>query len=217
MQISRAVVILTAFAASLTAQTPKLAPDIDPVSYSRFPPVNRADLDENGKRVFDFVGGKDRKTPLMGPGGVSLYSPKAAEPIQILNQYLRNEGVMGRRFFELCALIGAREFDQQYEWSGHEPAALQAGVAQSVIDVIKYNKEPNGLSEKDETVIRMGRELLREHKLSPTTFAQSVRLFGRQGTLELVTTIGDYVMAGIILTAVDQQLPPDRKALMPGK
>ena len=28
--------------------------------------------------------------------------------------------------FEISALVGAREFDQQYEWSGHEPAALRA-------------------------------------------------------------------------------------------
>jgi 4-carboxymuconolactone decarboxylase len=208
-------IALIAFATVLSAQTPKFASDILPESLSRFPPVNRADLDENGKRVFDYVAGKDRKTPLLGPGGISLYSPKAAEPIQVLNQYLRNESVIGRRFFEICALIGAREFDQQYEWSGHEPAALNAGVEQSVIDVIKFNKDITGLSEKDATVIRMGRELLRQHKLSSPVFAKSVQLFGRQGTLELATTIGDYVMAGIILTTADQQLPPERKALLP--
>ncbi len=217
MRIAIQTITLVGLAVALTGQTPKLATDILPDSLSRFPPVNRADMDENGKRVYDLVGGKDRKTPLLGPAGVSLYSPKAAEPIHVLNQYLRNEGVMGRRFFELCALIGAREFDQQYEWSGHEPAALQAGVEQSVIDVIKYNKDVTGLSEKDTTVIEMGRELLRQHKLSPAVFAKSVQLFGRQGTLELATTIGDYVMAGIILTAVDQQLPANRKALLPAR
>jgi 4-carboxymuconolactone decarboxylase len=215
MRIGIHTITLLGLSFTLAGQTAKLPPDILPDSLSRFPPVNRADMDENGKRVYDYIGGKDRKTPLLGPGGVSLYSPKAAEPIQALNQYLRNEGVMGRRFFELCALIGAREFDQQYEWSGHEPAALQAGVEQSVIDVVKYNKDLTGLSEKDATVIQMGRELLRQHKLSSAVFAKSVQLFGRQGTLELVTTIGDYVMAGIILTAVDQQLPPERKALLP--
>jgi 4-carboxymuconolactone decarboxylase len=217
MRITPLTFAHVALAAALTAQTPKLPPDILPDSLSRFPPVNRADLDENGKRVYDYVGGKDRKTPLIGPGGVSLYSPKAAEPIQVLNQYLRNESVIGRRFFELCALIGAREFDQQYEWSGHEPAALQNGVEQSVIDVVKYDKDVAGLSEKDATVIQMGRELMRQHRLTPPLFAKSVELFGRQGTLELVTTIGDYVMAGMILTAVDQQLPPERKPLLPAK
>jgi 4-carboxymuconolactone decarboxylase len=215
MQIVPRMLLLAGAASILVAQNAGPPTDIFPDTLSRFPPVNRADLDENGKRVFDYVAGKDRKTPLMGPGGVSLHSPKAAEPIQMLNQYLRNEGVIGRHFFEVCALIGAREYDQQYEWSGHEPAALSAGVPQSVIDAIKYNKETSGLPEKDATVIQMGRELLRQHKLSSALFARSVQLFGRQGTLELATTIGDYIMAGIILTAADQQLPPDRKPLLP--
>ena len=37
------------------------------------------------------------------------------------------------------------------------------------------------------------------------------------GAVEIVATMGDYVMAGFLLTAVDQQLPPERKALLPVK
>jgi hypothetical protein len=29
--------------------------------------------------------------------------------------------------------------------------------------------------------------------------------------------MGDYVMAGIVLTAIDQHLPPDRPALLPAR
>jgi hypothetical protein len=39
--------------------------------------------------------------------------------------------------------------------------------------------------------------------------------FGRQGAVEVTTIMADYAMAGFILTAVDQQLPPDRKPLLP--
>jgi hypothetical protein len=46
-------------------------------------------------------------------------------------------------------------------------------------------------------------------------WAKTVEVFGRQGGIEIVATIGDYVMAGLMLTAVDQQLPEDRKALLP--
>ena len=44
--------------------------------------------------------------PKSGPAPVSMYSPKAAESIQALNQYLRKT-VVGSRFFELSALIAA--------------------------------------------------------------------------------------------------------------
>jgi 4-carboxymuconolactone decarboxylase len=208
------LVIVGASVAVLSAQS-RLATEIHPQSYSRVPPVQRADLNDDGKRIWDFVGGA-RGMPATGPAPVSMYSPKAAEPIHELNQYLRTT-VVGSRFFELSALVAAREFDQQYEWSGHEPAAVRAGLEQSVIDVVKFNKDVAGLSEKDATVIRLGRALMRDHKVSPDLWAKTVDLFGRQGAVEITMIMGDYVMAGMMLTAVDQQLPPDRKALLPLK
>jgi 4-carboxymuconolactone decarboxylase len=177
--------------------------------------VQRDGLDAEGKRVWDLIGG-GRGMPKTGPAPVSMYSPGAAEPIHHLNQYLRKT-VAGPRYFELSALLAAREFDQQYEWSGHEPAAIRAGLEQSVIDVVKFNKDVAGLPEKDATVIRLGRALFRDHKVSPELWAKTVEHFGRQGAIEIVATMGDYVMAGFLLTAVDQQLPPDRKAMLPVK
>jgi 4-carboxymuconolactone decarboxylase len=143
-----------------------------------------------------------------------MHSPRAAEPIYALNQYLRKT-VAGIRYFEVAALIAAREFDQQYEWSAHEPAALRAGVEQPVVDVIKFNRDIRGIPEKDAALIRLGRAIFRDHKVSSPVWAQMERLFGRQGAVELTLVMADYAMAGFILTAVDQQLPPDRKPLLP--
>ena len=199
----------------LGAQSTQLPADIHPVSLSRLPPIQRADLDEEGRRIWDVLapaGGRGMSPT--GPGAVSMYSPKAAEPIQALNQYLRKT-VAGSRYFELSALLAAREFDQQYEWSGHEPAAVRAGLEQSVIDVVKFNKDVTGLSEKDRTVIRLGRALFRDHKVSADLWAKTVELFGQQGAVEIATIMGDYAMAAVMLTAADQQLPPDRKPLLP--
>ena len=208
------LIAIVASIAVLGAQS-KLPSDIHPESLSRLPPVQRDSLDAEGQRVWDAIAG-GRGMPKTGPAPVSMYSPGAAAPIQALNQYLRKT-VAGPRYFELSALLAAREFDQQYEWSGHEPAAIRAGLEQSVIDVVKFNKDVAGLPEKDATVIRLGRALFRDHKVSSELWAKTVEHFGRQGAIEIVTTMGDYVMAGFLLTAVDQQLPPDRKPLLPVK
>jgi 4-carboxymuconolactone decarboxylase len=192
----------------------KYPSDIHPESLSRLPPVQRADLDEEGKRIWDALSGASKTIPRTGPSAVTMHSPKAAEPIYALNQYLRKT-VAGARYFELAALIAAREFDQQYEWSAHEPAALRAGVEQPVVDAIKFNRGLNGVPEKDAALIRLGRAIFRDHRVSPEVWAQMERLFGRQGAVELTMVMADYAMAGFILTAVDQQLPPDRKPLLP--
>ena len=215
MRTRSLALLLAGVSTALISGQSKLPPDIHPTSYSRLPPVDRAALDEEGKRVWDYVAG-ERGMPPTGPGPVSMYSPGAARPIQELNQYLRKT-VVGPRFFELSALVAAREFDQAYEWSGHEPAGRRAGLDQAVIDAVKFNRDVTGLPEKDATVIRLGRALLREHKVAPALWAKTVELFGRQGAVEITAIIGDYVMAGIMLTAVDQQLPPGREGLLPVK
>jgi 4-carboxymuconolactone decarboxylase len=188
--------------------------DIHPQSLSRVPPVQRADLDAEGQRIYDALAGAGKVLTPTGPSAVTMHSPKAAEPIYALNQYLRKT-VAGPRYFEMAALVAAREFDQQYEWSAHEPAALRAGVEQSVIDVIKFNRNLTGLPEKDAALIRLGRAIFREHKVSPDLWAQMEKLFGRQGAIEVTLVMADYAMVGFVLTAVDQQLPPERKPLLP--
>ena len=203
-----------AAAAAPVAVSGALPPDIHPDSMSRLPVIDRETLDAEGKRVYDVVRGRNATLGKTGPAAVTMYSPGVAEPVNNLNQYLRKT-VVGPRFFELCALIAAREFEQPYEWSGHEPAGLRAGLEQSVIDVVKFNREPTGLSQKDTTIILAGRSLLRDHKLSSEQWAKLVELFGTQGAVEIVSTIGDYAMAAIILTAVDQRPPDGRVSLLP--
>jgi 4-carboxymuconolactone decarboxylase len=201
-------------AVALNGQS-RLPPDIHPESLSRLPPVQRADLDEEGKRIWDALAGAGKTIPRTGPSAVTMHSPKAAEPIYALNQVLRKT-VAGSKYFELAALVAAREFDQQYEWSAHEPAGLKAGLDQSVIDVVKHSRaDLSGVPEKDAAVIRLGRALFRDRKVSPELWAEMVRLFGRQGAVEVTMIMADYAMAGFILTAVDQQLPPERKPLLP--
>ena len=208
-------VVLAVAAATLDGQSARPA-DIHPESLSRLPPLTRADLDADGQKVWDYLVGANGTMPKFGPPPVTIYSPQAAEPIQALNQYLRRS-IVGPRFFELSALIASREFDQQYEWSGHEPAAVRAGLEQSIIDVVKYNRDLTGVPEKEATVIRLGRALFRDHKVSSELWAKTVEHFGRQGAIEVTTIMADYAMVGFLLTAVDQQLPPERAALLPGR
>jgi len=219
--------LLVAVVASTRGQSGKGTPaptrsatlpaDVYPDSLNRLPVVKREQMDENGKMVYDIsAGGAGKVVQPTGPGAIALYSPGAAEPLRRLNEYLRREGnILGNPLTELAILVAAREVDQQYVWSAHEPAALRAGVAQSVIDVIKYGKEVSGVGEKETIIIRLGRQLFREHKLNSDTFAKAVDLFGKQGTVELVILMGDYTLNAMLLDALDQHLPADRKPLLP--
>jgi hypothetical protein len=190
-----------------TAQTP-LPPDIDPVTLSRLPPVTPQDLDEEGRKLLaarpDFKAGP-------GPTHVTIYSPQG----RTLGIPTGENSPVGARYFQLAVLIMAREIDQQYEWSAHEPAGRRQGLEPAVIDVVKFNRPVTGLSEKDATFITFGRTLYREHKVSSELWAKMVGLFGRQHTVQLMMIMGDYFRVGFMMNAVDQHLPPAREALLP--
>jgi 4-carboxymuconolactone decarboxylase len=200
----------------LCAQAIPLPADIDPQSLSRLPLIPRAQLDGNGQRIYDAINGKDAAAPRLGPPAASMHSIVVAEPANALNQVLR-KSVITPAYFELCTLIAAREFDSEYIWSGHEAAAQRAGVAENVIDAVRYHRELAGLPEKDAVVIRYGRELFRGHKIAPVLYAKVVEMFGRQGMVDLTLTLGDYVMTAFLLNAVDQRLPPGRTVNLPVK
>jgi 4-carboxymuconolactone decarboxylase len=135
----------------------------------------------------------------------------------MLNQYLRFHGLLKPRDYEVAILVTAREFDQPYEWSGHETGARAAKVPQELIDAIKYKKEMTGFSDRDTLLVAFARASLESHRIDSDLWARAVAMFGQKGTLELATIIGDYAMAAIMLNATDQHLPPGREQLLPLK
>jgi len=211
------VFLVTVVPAVASAQE-KLPPDIHPVTLSRLPPVTPADLDAEGQKL---LAARTNVNPAPGPGHVTIYSPKVAEGLGAIGRALgvpRGDSFrFGVRNYQLIVLITAREIDQQYEWSAHEPAGLRAGLEQSVIDVVKYDRPAAGLAEKDAMLINFCRGLLREHRVSSELWASMVKEFGRQRTVDMMMLMADYFTVGTMMNATDQHLPPDRKALLPPK
>jgi hypothetical protein len=207
MSIRLFVLVLASLPAIAQTQT-ALPPDINPVTLSRLPPVTPEDLDEEGRQL---LAQRPAVKPGPGPGHLTNYSPRERS----LGIPTGVNSPVGPRYFQLAVLIIAREIDQQYEWSAHEPAGLKQGLEPSVIDVVKYNKDVTGLSDKDATLITFGRTLYREHRVTSALWQKMIGHFGRQHTVQLMMIMGDYFRVGFMMNAVDQRLPATREALLP--
>jgi 4-carboxymuconolactone decarboxylase len=190
--------------------------DIDPQSGFRLPLPKREDLDDAGKAHYDRVAAPGATIAgLQGPSGIGLYSPKASEHARALNRYLRFEAGLAPRVREIAILTTAREMDSQFEWAAHEPEARKEGVEGRVIDIIKHRMPTAGLEETDATVIELGRQIFRDRKVTSDTFAKAKVLFGANKLVELVMLMGNYAGTAALLTAVDMQLHPGQKPLLP--
>ena len=208
MRMIRLCVLLFAALPLVPQSQNSLPRDIHPTTLSRLPPVTAGDLDEEGKRL---LAARTNYTPAPGPTHVTVYSPRELD----LGIPSGEKSPVGPRYFQLAVLITAREIDQQYEWSSHEPAGRRQGLEQAVIDIVKYNRAVAGLSDKDATLITFGRALFREHRISSELWAKMVSHFGRQRTVQIMMIMGEYFKAGFMMNAVDQHLPPGREALLP--
>ncbi len=194
---------------------PPLPPDVHEDAYYRFPLLRREELDPRGREIFDRVVGKDGDTAPRGPVGMTFNSPELVEPIQQLNTSLRVNGVLDKRMAEIVITATGREMNSQYQWLVHGAGAEQAGAGQQVLEAIRVDGDLSGLDDRDAVAIAFTRELFRDEKVRPETFAAAVDLFGTQGTVEIAALIGDYLMITTVYNALGMRLRPDQTPTLP--
>jgi 4-carboxymuconolactone decarboxylase len=224
-----ALIIATALSGSARAQDPgavremvphratALPADIDPQSRSRLPLVKRESLDEVGKAAYDAVVDRNSRlyAELIGPAGIWLNIPELSPHIREVNWYLRNRITLDAKLAELAILVTARENDGQTEWTAHEPAGLRAGLDPTTIDVVKYRRPIADMTNKEAAIIKLGREVFRDKKVSSETYSEAVRALGQRGVIEAVMLMATYTMTSVILHTFDQQLRPDLEPRLP--
>ena len=207
--------------AGMYAQT-VLPPDIHADSRNRLPPPRREDFKDADLKLFDDI--MSHQQGGLNPGAkqrplVRMYSPKLAKSLEEVHGYLRNETRLGDRVTTIAVLTTSRELTNQYEWTQWEEHARIPKDARylepKVIDAIKYCRPLTDLDAKDAAVIAFGRELIGARKVSPETFAEVLRLFGRHDTVDLEEVMGLYGATAAELVAFDQQLNDGQKPLLP--
>ena len=188
------------------------------VSLSRLPAVRRAHLNERGKKAYDACADPSSRlyAKLVGPPAFWLHIPEMLEHIRELNWHLRNADIgLAPRLRELTILVTARENDSQYEWTAHEPYALNAGLAPETIDIVKHRKAVAALSAQEAAIISFGRELFGTRKVSSATYERALQALSQKGIVHMVALMSNYAMTSVIFHAIDQQLRPGQLPLLP--
>lgn len=152
---------------------------------------------------------------LRGPGGMLLYSPELSKLASAQGMYLRFHSGIEPTLRELACLVAARETDQQFEFTGHASIARKEGLSQDVIDLVAYRRPVDGIQEDYAVLITLGRQAITEHNVPRETFDAAIRLFGPQLLVNLICLMGGYLMAAMLLTTFDMQLPAEWKPEMP--
>ena len=190
---------------------------------ARLPTVRREDLDAIGQDAFDTYvrPGTGYETGLRGPIGMWMYSPVLAEAMFDVRQRVRYGSAKDQRLTELTILTTAREIDNQYVYTAHEPAARREGLEQGIIDIVRFREplndstEVDGLGDAERAIIQFTRELINEDKVSSETFAKAVDVFGNEGVMDLTGLIAYYHVTSLTIKAFDVQRAVGSDLLLP--
>jgi len=152
-----------------------------------------------------------RKVSVFGPFEPMMYSPTLMSQARALGDYLRYRSALGTTLSELVILITARSWTQDYEWSVHYPIALKTGLSKRIAEDIAAGRRPSTMSPDEQTVYDFASELLRNKKVSNTTFQRARLRLGTKGIVDMTGIVGYYTFLAMQLNVA--QYPTGRDAV----
>jgi 4-carboxymuconolactone decarboxylase len=183
-----------------------LPKDVYPDSRNRLPLVKREDLDERGQEAYDAAFAKTNSVVgLQGEAGIQLHSSTPD---------VRFGSPLGRRLTELAIIVGAREAEQNFEWTLHVEEAIRQGLEMSIVDIVRYKRPAVALGDKETAIITLGREMAQNHYVTPETFAFALKALGKSNLVDIAATMARRANETPLIW-VDQHLPLDWKEMAP--
>ena len=209
-----AALLLAASGGLLVAQSgAKLPADLNPDSRARLPYLQQKDFEGANQQIYEVLPGRGKDGVVRGPLAFAAYKPGAAKALFDLHN-AAVAGSLDPKYRELSIMVACRETNYSLEWNGHLATALKVGVEQRVLDVVRTSGALTGLDKKDASVIRFGRQMYRDKKMEPATFAKVVELFGRKGAMDMAAVMNTYAVSGFFAIAVDERAPEGRPDLL---
>ena len=176
---------------------------------TRLSPISREQVTEQHQSAFDEVSAAPGGIG-SGPTSILKNSPEMAKRAMHLSDYLRNESSLPKKIQELAMLTAARAMDCQYIWNAHAGPGRREGLADGLVDALRDNQPLPILPADEATVVNLGMEFFKTHKISQATFQTALDQFGRQGFAELTALMGYYAMLSFNANAVELDLPSER-------
>jgi alkylhydroperoxidase family enzyme len=125
---------------------------------------------------------------------------------------LRDDCISPRALREIAILRTAIRHSSQYEWSHHASMAVAAGIDTQVVASLGQWRDSDLLSDDERLVLELADAVCDGHV--PQALAETaVERFGSERYVEIVVTIGTYVMVPRVLDALG--VPTEDGAVAP--
>ncbi len=174
----------------------------------RMPPIPKTQWTEaQAKAAAEFA--QMRGQDVFGPFALMLRSPEVMLRAAAMGDYMRYRTSLPRALNEMIILITARHWSQQFEWHVHRPAALNAGLSETIVNAIAKGRRPETMSGDEAIVYDFTTELLRLQNIGDDTYARAKARFGEPGIIDMVGVAGYYAFLSMMMNTARTAVPGD--------
>lgn len=170
----------------------------------RVPMLPREEWTDPAREVFSFWGEPNSweegsRTNIMM---VMAQHPDLGKAYNTFGKHFLVTNTVPLRPRELIVMRVAWLLKSEYEWHNHVGYCLNLGMTLDEIAAIKDGAGAACWTEEDKAILTAVDELLAENDLSDATWAELGKFFNRQQIMDVVFTIGHYVMTSWAISAM---------------
>jgi AhpD family alkylhydroperoxidase len=108
---------------------------------------------------------------------------------------------------ELAIIQVAADAEARYEWVQHVAIARQVGVTDDQIAAVEAGRlDDPSLGDGERAVLRFAREVVAGPRVSDATFAAVSEQLSPREIVELLLTVGDYLMLARVMTTLELEI-----------
>ena len=176
---------------------------------SRLPDIDRDHLTEPQRLLYGALQNRPEVTAhgLVGPFAAWMHAPELGSALADIGARIRFAASLPANATEVAICTTGAFYGASFEFAAHRPIAVAAGVDAAALDRLAAGQDP-GFTGDDAAAHAVATELLRDHVISETTYADAAARFGVQGVVELVTTVGYYGLNALLLNGFEIDLAP---------
>ncbi len=175
---------------------------------TRIPALDRDEMDEEQKRVYDDTVAQTGRVG-RGPAVGYAYAPGMWETNNAATDYFENRCSLTLPQLRLVALLVARRWNAGYPWAAQARMALESGLDRSIVDAVNARRQPDFASREDEVVHDTARELLETGTLGDAGFEAASDTIGYRRLADLVGVIGHFCKTAMMANVVGAEAPAE--------
>jgi 4-carboxymuconolactone decarboxylase len=176
----------------------------------RIPPLKRSEWTEEVRDLFAVMDGPEGREK--GPSREIMHflaqHPVLSERFMAFGRHILFESILSDRVRELVTLYIAWTTKSDYEWVSHVAFGLHIGLTEADIEAVKEGPDSPHWSDFDRNLLRAVDQLRDGYNLDDALWAALSKEFDRSEMMELVYTIGNYLLFSAVLNSFRIPLEP---------